>query len=300
MTMSTLWSNPADIEKGPPLGRLRMPSLAISRQAGLGLLISLTFLIFLVASSLPRIAQPLSYHRFADQRPLFGIPNFGDVASNLPFAVIGISGLVFLLRARLQPARHFLDSRETWPYVCFFNGLLLTAFGSSWYHLAPDNQRLVWDRLPMTITFMSLVAAIIAERINLRLGLWLLPVLLSAGITSVVQWKISEARGQGDLRFYVALQAYSAAVLLLAFVLPRIYTRSSELWLVLGFYVLAKILEVLDLQVLSALHLVSGHSLKHLTAAASSYCVLRMLRNRQPLAVIDSPTCALMVRDDHD
>jgi hypothetical protein len=152
----------------------------------------------------------------------------------------------------------------------------------------------------MTITFMSLVGAIIGERINLRLGLWLLPVLLSAGITSVVQWKISEARGQGDLRFYVALQAYSAAVLLLAFVLPRIYTRSSELWLVLGFYVLAKILEVLDLQVLSALHLVSGHSLKHLTAAASSYCVLRMLRNRQPLAVIDSPTCALMVRDDHD
>ena len=298
--MSTLWTNPADIEKRAPLGRLRMPLLPISRQAGLSLLISLTVLIFLVASSLPRIAQPLSYHRFADQRAFFGIANFGDVASNLPFAVIGICGLVFLLRARLQQARHFVDSRETWPYVCFFIGLLLTAFGSSWYHLAPDNRRLVWDRLPMTTTFMSLVGAIIEERINLRLGLWLLPILLSAGIMSVVQWSISEARGQGDLRFYAALQAYSAAVLLLAFVIPRSYTRSSDLWLVLGFYVLAKILEVLDLQVFSALHLVSGHSLKHLAAAASSYCVLRMLRNRQPLAIIDSPSCALMVRNDHD
>jgi len=298
--MSTLWTNPADIEKGASLGRLTIPSLPISRQAGLSFLISLTVLIFLVASSLPRIAQPLSYHRFADQRPFFGIANFGDVASNLPFAVIGICGLVFLLRARLQQARHFVDSRETWPYVCFFVGLLLTAFGSSWYHLAPDNQRLVWDRLPMTITFMSLVGAIIEERINLRLGLWLLPVLLLAGIMSVVQWSISEARVQGDLRFYAALQAYSAAVLLLAFVIPRSYTRSSDLWLVLGFYVLAKILEVLDLQVFSALHLVSGHSLKHLAAAASSYCVLRMLRNRQPLAIIDSPSCALMVRNDHD
>lgn len=136
----------------------------------------------------------------------------------------------------------------------------------------------------MTITFMSLVAAIIAERIDLRLGLCLLPVLLLIGISSVVQWHVSETKGQGDLRFYAAVQAYSAAVILLASVLPQRYSRGSDLWLVLGFYILAKVLEILDARVLSALHVVSGHALKHLAAAASGYFVLRMIRNREALA----------------
>jgi|SRR5579859_4772400 len=105
---------------------------------------------------IPRIPQPLSYHSFADQRSFLEIPNFGDVVSNLPFAVIGIWSLVLLLRS---PSRNstgrFLGDRERLPYVFVFTGLLLTAFGSSYYHLAPDNELLVWDRLPITITFTS-------------------------------------------------------------------------------------------------------------------------------------------------
>lgn len=53
----------------------------------------------------------------------------------------------------------------------------------------------------MTIVFMSLVSAMIAERIAIRVGLWLLPVLLIIGLASVVQWYLSELRGAGDLRF---------------------------------------------------------------------------------------------------
>lgn len=260
------------------------------------LLLILAIVVFLIASSLPRIAQPQSYHHFADQRSFIGIPNFGDVASNFPFAVIGICGISFLMRARLRPTPHFLDPRETWSYLSFFVGLLLTAIGSSWYHLAPDNQRLVWDRLPMTIAFMSLVAAVIAERIDLRAGIWLLPILLFIGVCSVAQWNLSEARGQGDLRFYASVQAYSAAVILLASVLPQRYSRGSDLWLVLGFYVLAKLLESFDSRVFSALHLVSGHSLKHLAAAASGYFLLRMIQKREPLTKSLPPICALMVR----
>ena len=241
----------------------------------------LVFICFLV----PRIPQPQSYHLFADQRSFLGIPHFGDVVSNLPFAVIGIWGLLFLLRSHFsRRAGIFLDGRELWPYLFVFAGLLLTAFGSAYYHLAPGNSRLVWDRLPMTITFMSLVAAIIAERVNLRLGVRLLPILLIVGAASVLQWYWSETTGAGDLRFYAAVQAYSALVILLAMFFPRRYTRTADLGFVIGFYVLAKALETFDKSVFAALGgVVSGHTLKHLAAAASGYCILRMLQKRQPM-----------------
>ncbi len=231
---------------------------------------------------LPRIPQPLSYHHFADRRSFLGIPNFGDVVSNLPFAVVGIWGLVFLGQTNSNPEGHFLDRREQWPYLFVFVGLLLTAFGSSYYHLDPNNATLVWDRLPMTITFMSMVAAVIMERISLRLGLWLLPILLIVGMGSVLQWNWSEMRGAGDLRFYAAVQAWSAMVILLALLFPARYTRSRDLGFVVGFYALAKVLEYFDKPIFATLHVVSGHTLKHLAAAAAGYCILRMVQKRQP------------------
>ena len=261
----------------------------ISRKASLGTLIILTATVILACCMMPRIPQPQSYHLFADRRSFLGVPNFGDVASNLPFALIGIWGLAFLLQARSHGhANTFMDERERWPYLFVFVGLLLTAFGSSYYHLAPDNARLLWDRLPMTITFMSMVSAVIAERINVRLGIWLLPILLCIGLTSVLQWEWSEARGSGDLRFYAAVQAYSALVILVAFLFPRRYTRTTDFGLVIGFYALAKALETFDKPVFAALHVVSGHTLKHLAAAAAGYCILRMLQKRKPVTIVSS------------
>jgi hypothetical protein len=246
--------------------------------------------VAMVCLFLPRIPQPQSYHSFADQHSFLGIPNFGDVISNLPFAVIGLLGIVFLLRSGSDPAsEHFLDSRERWPYLVAFAGLLLTAFGSSYYHLDPNNARLVWDRLPMTVVFMSIVAAVIAERVQLRAGLLLLPLFLMAGIASVLQWYASELHGLGDLRFYAAVQAYSALVLLIVLLFPAPYSRGSDLAIIVGFYVLAKVLELLDKPIFSHTgHLVSGHTLKHLAAAAAGYWLLRMLRMRRPIG--DSAT----------
>jgi hypothetical protein len=250
-------------------------------------LIALAAAMALLCFFLPRIPQPLAYHQFADQRSFLNIPNFGDVASNLPFALVGIWGLAFLFQTKSREGRvRFLDPLERWPYFFVFAGLLLTAFGSSYYHLAPDNARLVWDRLPMTITFMGLVAAVIAERISVRLGLWLLPILMVVGLGSVLQWHWSEVRGAGDLRFYASVQAYSTLVILLAFLFPRRYTRTADFGLVVGFYVLAKLLETFDRPIFAALHVVSGHTLKHLAAAAAGYCILRMLQKRKPLATI--------------
>ena len=191
---------------------------------------------------------------------------------------------MFLLRSDSNEAPgRFLESSERWPYVFVFVGLLLTAFGSSYYHLSPNNARLVWDRLPMTIAFMSMVAAIIAERISLRVGLWLLPLLILIGMASVLQWYMSELCGARDLRLYAAVQAYSALVLLLALLLPQRYTRGSDLAVVVGFYALAKSLETFDKQIFAAGHVVSGHTLKHLAAAAAGYTILRMLQKRQPV-----------------
>jgi hypothetical protein len=256
-----------------------------SRKTSLAMLIALAAIMVLTCCMMPRVPQPQSYHQFADRRDFLGIPNFWDVVSNLSFAVVGIWGLVFLLRSGFsQKARLFIDEREQWPYLLVFAGLLLTALGSSYYHLVPDNARLVWDRLPMTITFMSMVAAVITERISLRLGLCLLPILLVVGMASVLQWYWSETRGAGDLRFYAAVQAYSALVVLLALFFPRRYTRVSDFGLVIGFYVLAKFLETFDKPVFTVLHVASGHTLKHLAAAAAGYCILRMLQKRTPVA----------------
>ncbi len=104
------------------------------------LLLIITAVIPLIFLSLPRIPQPEAHHLFADRRSVLGMPNFGDVASNLPFAVIGVWGLIFLLRPEsIESTSRFLEPGERWPYSFVFMGLLLTAFGSSYYHLSPNN-----------------------------------------------------------------------------------------------------------------------------------------------------------------
>lgn len=153
---------------------------------GVWVLVAFTFAVAAAAVLLPRVPQPQSYHNFADQRPWLGIPNFGDVASNLAFAVAGIWGLVFLCSRHGR--ERFIDPHERWAYVLVFLGLLLTAFGSGYYHTAPDHARLMWDRLPMTLAFMGLVSAMISERLGVPAGFYLLPVLLFIGAGSVVAW----------------------------------------------------------------------------------------------------------------
>lgn len=256
----------------------------ITKTTGIAVLAAFTVVVVIVTLLVPPIAQWQSYHNFADQRGWLGIPHFGDVSSNLPFAVAGVWGLVFLFRDEARA--WFVDARERWPYIFVFLGLLLTAFGSSYYHLAPDDARLVWDRLPMTIAFMALVAAMLAERIDVRGGLYFLPLLIFLGIASVLVWGYGERHGGGDLRFYAAVQVYAVLVLPLMFLLPERYTRSSDFAVIFFFYVLAKVCELADRQIFSLTrHAVSGHTLKHLATGAAGLWILRMLVKRQPISV---------------
>jgi len=261
----------------------------ISRRTALTLLLAFTMVMAVLPVFLPRFAQPLEYHAFADRRTWFGISNFLDVISNFPFAILGLMGLIFIRTSRSRSS--FVDMRERWPYLAMFAGLLLTAFGSGYYHLDPNNSRLLWDRLPMTIVFMSIIAAMIVERVSVRAGLYLLLPMVVIGAGSSIQWYVSELRGLGDLRFYAAVQVYAVLVLpLMMWLFPARYTRTSDIGVIVGFYVLAKVFEAFDRQIYAALgHAVSGHTLKHLAAAMAGYWILRMLKRRVPVDVAHNP-----------
>ncbi len=247
-------------------------------------MLGVAFGIGVLTVRLPPVPQPASYHQFADQRLWLGIPNFGNVVSNLAFAIVGFWGLWFLFNPH-NIEQAFIDPRERRPYVAAFFGLLLTALGSAYYHLAPSNGRLVWDRLPMTIVFGSLIALVIVERISLEAGLKLLPFLVAIAAGSVLQWYRDELHGHGDLRFYAAVQLYSALVLLIALLLKPRYSRTFDFAIVFGFYLLAKIFETADRFIYAHGHIVSGHSLKHLAAAMAGYWMLQMLQLREPCPV---------------
>ena len=254
----------------------------VSRRTGLIILAVVTILLFSSLAFIPRIPQPLEYHNFADQRSWLGIPNFGNVTSNLPFAIFGLMGFAFLFSP--SASQSFLEPRERWPYLFFFLGVFLTAFGSGYYHLHPSNATLLWDRLPMTMAFMGIITALFAERVSVKAGLVALAPILIFGVTSPIQWYLSELRGQGDLRFYAAVQAFAVLALPLFLILFQArYTRTSDLAIVAAFYVLAKLFETFDRQIYSAGHIVSGHTLKHVAASLSGFWILRMLRLRRPV-----------------
>ena len=229
------------------------------------------------------LSQPATYHNFADQRSVLGLPNFWNVASNLPFALIGIWGMVFLFPGTGEQHQAFIDSRERWPYLVLFIGVFLTAFGSAWYHLAPSNTTLVWDRLPMAITFAGFIAAVVAERISVSAGVKLLPFLTLFSVGTVAQWYYGELHGRSDLRWYAALQIYAVLVLLVAPLLEARYSRNLDFLIVFGLYALAKICETFDKRIYWFGQVISGHTLKHLAAAAAGYWILRMLQQRVPL-----------------
>ena len=258
---------------------------AMSHRTRIIILGAITVAAGIAVALLPRIAQPPDYHNFADQRTLLGVPNFFNVISNVPFLLVGVWGLMLVLGRRPSDRQPFITPVERWPYVVFATGVALTCFGSAYYHLAPDNARLVWDRLPMTLAFMSLLSALLMERVNLRAGLVALGPLLVVGLASVMQWYASEQRGAGDMRLYLMVQFYTLVLILLVLGLfPARYTRGADLVVAMGFYVLAKILELLDRPIFDLGHVVSGHTLKHLAAALGAYWIFRMLARRRPVA----------------
>ncbi len=237
----------------------------------------------------PPIPQDPGYHAFADGRTLLGVPNFLNVASNIPFVVVGALGLRLMLRHDAVGTKgRVLEREERWPLLVLFAGVLLTGLGSAYYHLDPNNGTLVWDRLPMTAAFMGFYASMIGERIGVRAGKWLLGPLMWLGIASVINWHLGEQRGAGDLRLYYYVQFYPmVAIPCLIVAFPARYTRTTDIVIALGWYFLAKVLErgFMDHGIYGAGQWVSGHTLKHLAAAAGAYWLFRMVCRRRGVTV---------------
>jgi hypothetical protein len=222
------------------------------------------------------IRQDQDYHRFADGRAFFGVENAADVLSNLPFIAIGAMGLALLWRVR---STGFSLPGEARAYWLLFGAVVLTGLGSLYYHLAPDDARLVWDRLPIAIGFMALLSAVIAERVNAKAGITLLWPLVVAGAASVFYWAAFD-----DLLAYALVQYGAiAAIFALCVWFPSRYTRGADVLTAVALYAAAKVAEVFDARVYGLGGFVSGHTLKHLIAALAIAWLLRMLYSREPI-----------------
>ncbi|HSW52266.1 MAG TPA: ceramidase domain-containing protein [Sulfuricaulis sp.] len=218
---------------------------------------------------LPPIAQDPAYHDFADRRGLLGIPNFLNIASNLAFLAVGVAGML------LCALRKNLGARRAW--LACFTGVALVCFGSAYYHLAPDNGTLVWDRLPMSIGFMALSVAVLADYINPRLEKILLAPAIVVGLASVIWWHYTD-----DLRPYVLVQFLPLIMLPVLLFLFRGARRDRGLLLAaLLIYMLSKLAEHFDRALFDLSgEIISGHSLKHLLAATALLVIYAMLRRR--------------------
>jgi len=230
-------------------------------------------LVAIGCAALPPLAQDPLYHAFADGRTLYGVPNFWNVISNVPFFVAALYGI-----KSLRSGQAFVEPWERIAYCVLLAATALVGVGSSYYHLHPDNPRLFWDRLPMTVVFMSLVATTIGERVGMNAGKWSLLPLILLGLGAALCWRLS-----GDLRLYAVVQFGSMlAVPILLAVFPPRYSAAGGMWGVVILYAIAKIVELLDRE-MASVAATGGHPWKHLAAAGAVFVYAHAVARRRPL-----------------
>jgi len=227
-------------------------------------LLILTGLIVIIALLLAKpILQDEAYHTFSDESTILGIPNFWNVLSNLPFILVTIYGFLKVIR--------WVDQK--WMYQILLLGIALVGLGSGYYHWGPTSTTLIWDRLPMTITFMSLFSIIISEFVSKKWGTNLFIPFIILGLSTILYWIYSPS---GDLRPYVLVQFYPMiAIPIILIFFKKNNQMTSGYWLLIGAYVIAKLCEHFDTNIHQYLVVMSGHSLKHIFAAIGLYLFLK-------------------------
>ena len=241
--------------------------------------------IVLVSIIMPPTPQEIQYHQFADQRNYFGIPNFLNVVSNIFIFFSGIAGFFFLLHSReFLNHKIFTHFSERWPYIILFLSVIIVSITSAYYHLEPNNNRLIWDRIPITIGIGALLSITLIERISIKFGLILLPFLILFGIGSVIYWYWGEQYGFGNLNYYLVIQFYSIlAIVILVKYFPSRYTRNKDIYIAVALYAFAKLVEILDHEIYNLGQIISGHSVKHLIVGLAVFWITYSLYMRRPL-----------------
>ena len=236
-----------------------------------------TIISVLAVFSLSPIPQSLDYHNFSDQRQILGIAHFWNVISNLPFIVVSFIAVHNLLnKGSLKYPQELLLS-----YLIFFVGIGVIGIGSVYYHLQPNNETLLWDRLPMAIAFMAFVSIMIGERISEKMAIGTLLPFVVIGVSSVIYWYVSEKSGHGDLRPYALVQFLPMVIIpMILLMFPARYTHTIYLWGMLAVYVLAKAFELFDGLLFNLLGM-GGHAIKHVLAAIGPYLFFLSMKKRE-------------------
>lgn len=245
----------------------------------------LVLVILIMPVVLPPLEEPHILWEMTDVRTAFGVSNFWNVISNVPLLIVGAWGLCLIWR-RAPNRQTFISCMERWPYLVFFLSVTLTAVGSAYFHLDPNSARLFWDRLPISFGIMSLLSAIITDRISAKIGLILLIPLLLVGAGTVFYWRWTDLQGAENLVPYASMQ-YGSIILIIAIacLFHSRYSRGADVLTVLAIYALAKVAELFDAVIYAFGQMISGHTLKHLLASIAVWWLLRMLQLRCPQQV---------------
>jgi hypothetical protein len=206
-------------------------------------------------------------HAFIDARSFLGIANGLDVLSNLPFLFSGIWGLIALRNRSLPPAMRRAAQ-------VFFIGLILTCLGSSYYHWAPTDFTLMIDRLGMSIAFAGVISLAAGSRLGDDAAKRATPVLiLFAPLAAVAAYSLHNVLPWAIVQF-----GGIALILWLSF-LPKRAELPLKLFVLIGWYALAKLLEAQDEVVFELTNeIISGHSLKHMAACMAAWPVIAALK----------------------
>lgn len=255
--------------------------MSFEQKIPIRIFIATTALLVLASLWYGRIEQPQSYHQFGDTRTLLGIPNAFDVLSNLTILAPGLLGLTLMYQRGNSDYRHH-HQFEPVILSTLFAGMVITAFGSMWFHLEPSDATLVWDRLAMTIIMTGYCSLIVSDRFSPSVAQRMHFPLLIFGLITVLFWYFN-----GDLRPYFLFK-FQAPILVVILLLwgEESYDRAGDYLVSMFFLLVASILEIGDIFVYETLGLIGGHALKHISAGIGFYWIMRMIGRRQAKVTI--------------
>jgi hypothetical protein len=224
------------------------------------ILISVIFI-----AALAPITQSQDYHQFAEQRIIGNIPHFGDVLSNLAFIIVGV---LLLVESRNWNYVEIYKGQKTLFKALAYSSIIL-GFGSGYYHWAPVNYTLAWDRATMVLGFAIIFYdSCIRYDIFSKKGIFkgtIITTILFLG--TVIFWMVSDR-----LEPYVFVQFFTMFVLVILAVKNHKEVPSKHLFNMFIWYALAKLFENQDKLIFAMTgDFISGHTLKHIAYAMALY-----------------------------